>query len=171
MAVREIRYEMGPCGRCGGSGHYSYCTMYGTVCFGCSGSGKRLTRRGRAAWKKADAWKKANLDLTVAGLRLGDVVEETVVAGSAVGTYWARVTKIYLTPDKYGWLGYESCSKSGRKSGLKTKDPAKSPVRRKLRPEEFDGLLAYMKGKVGVEIVEREPKAKAKKEESDGAAA
>ena len=28
------------CGRCGGGGHYSYCAMYGTTCFGCSGSGK-----------------------------------------------------------------------------------------------------------------------------------
>lgn len=27
------------CGRCGGGGHYSYCQMYGTTCFGCSGKG------------------------------------------------------------------------------------------------------------------------------------
>ena len=25
------------CGRCGGSGRYSYCAMYGDTCFGCSG--------------------------------------------------------------------------------------------------------------------------------------
>ena len=25
------------CGRCGGSGRYSYCQMYGDTCFGCSG--------------------------------------------------------------------------------------------------------------------------------------
>lgn len=28
------------CNRCGGSGHYSFNLMHGTVCFGCSGSGK-----------------------------------------------------------------------------------------------------------------------------------
>jgi len=28
------------CGRCGGTGHYSFCQMYGTTCFGCSGTGK-----------------------------------------------------------------------------------------------------------------------------------
>ena len=26
------------CNRCGGTGHYSYCTMYGSTCFGCSGN-------------------------------------------------------------------------------------------------------------------------------------
>lgn len=26
-----------PCGRCGGTGEYSYCQMYGTTCFGCMG--------------------------------------------------------------------------------------------------------------------------------------
>lgn len=29
-----------PCGRCGGSGHYSYCERWGTICFGCGGSGQ-----------------------------------------------------------------------------------------------------------------------------------
>ena len=42
-------YETKTCGRCGGSGHYSYCQMYGTTCFGCSGKGKVYTKRGMAA--------------------------------------------------------------------------------------------------------------------------
>ncbi len=41
--------ETAVCSRCGGSGRYSYCTMYGSVCFGCSGSGKKYTKRGYAA--------------------------------------------------------------------------------------------------------------------------
>lgn len=32
------------CGRCGGSGHYSFNQINGTTCFGCSGSGKRLAK-------------------------------------------------------------------------------------------------------------------------------
>ena len=32
------------CSRCGGSGRYSYCQMYGDRCFGCNGSGKGLPR-------------------------------------------------------------------------------------------------------------------------------
>lgn len=45
----KIQYERQTCGRCGGSGQYSYCQMYGSTCFGCNGTGKRLSRRGRAA--------------------------------------------------------------------------------------------------------------------------
>lgn len=49
------RFETEPCGRCGGSGTHSYCEMWGTTCFDCGtkrgipGSGRRLTKRGRAA--------------------------------------------------------------------------------------------------------------------------
>lgn len=35
---------IGTCGRCNGSGHYSFCTEHGTKCFGCSGSGKAYER-------------------------------------------------------------------------------------------------------------------------------
>lgn len=33
-------YVVGPCKRCGGSGHYSYNEVYGTICFRCNGSGR-----------------------------------------------------------------------------------------------------------------------------------
>lgn len=49
MRVNSNGMEIESCGRCGGSGHYSYCQMYGTTCFGCSGSGLRFTKRGAAA--------------------------------------------------------------------------------------------------------------------------
>jgi len=42
-------YETKPCTRCGGSGHYSYCSMYGTTCFGCAGKGHVYTKRAQAA--------------------------------------------------------------------------------------------------------------------------
>jgi hypothetical protein len=37
------------CSRCGGSGNFSYCPMYGTTCFKCNGKGETLTKRGAAA--------------------------------------------------------------------------------------------------------------------------
>ena len=49
------RFETEPCGRCGGTGTYSYCPMWGTTCFDCGvrpgtpGTGRRLTKRGAAA--------------------------------------------------------------------------------------------------------------------------
>jgi hypothetical protein len=42
-------FETEPCSRCGGSGHYSRCQMYGTTCFRCSGRGVTLTKRGTLA--------------------------------------------------------------------------------------------------------------------------
>jgi len=42
------------CPRCGGSGHYSFNLIRGTMCFGCDGSGKILTTNAKiAAAKKA----------------------------------------------------------------------------------------------------------------------
>lgn len=45
----ELKLERQTCGRCGGSGKYSYCQMYGDRCFQCGGSGVVLTKRGAAA--------------------------------------------------------------------------------------------------------------------------
>lgn len=41
------------CGRCGGSGHYSYNLMYGTVCFGCRGSGKKACKLDKKSFEAA----------------------------------------------------------------------------------------------------------------------
>lgn len=42
-------FETETCTRCGGSGHYSYCQMYGTTCFKCRGKGKTYSKRGESA--------------------------------------------------------------------------------------------------------------------------
>lgn len=42
-------FEAETCGRCGGSGHYSYNQMDGSRCYGCGGHGVRLTKRGAEA--------------------------------------------------------------------------------------------------------------------------
>ena len=41
--------ETQTCGRCGGSGEYSYCTGYGTRCFKCHGRKVVFSKRGAAA--------------------------------------------------------------------------------------------------------------------------
>lgn len=43
-------FEIQTCSRCGGSGEYSYCTMYGSRCFKCSGKKVVFTKRGLAAY-------------------------------------------------------------------------------------------------------------------------
>ena len=39
--IKAGKIEYDTCGRCGGSGHHSYCEAHGTTCFGCGGSGKK----------------------------------------------------------------------------------------------------------------------------------
>lgn len=53
--MASMEYEKEPCGRCGGSGRYSFNQIDGSRCYGCGGSGLRLTKRGRAAKAFADA--------------------------------------------------------------------------------------------------------------------
>lgn len=45
----ELKFERETCSRCGGSGHYSSCEMYGTTCFKCHGKGQALTARAKVA--------------------------------------------------------------------------------------------------------------------------
>lgn len=51
--VTNIHYTFHakPCGRCGGSGKYSFNLMYGTMCFGCEGQRKVPTTASRHARK------------------------------------------------------------------------------------------------------------------------
>ena len=80
----KIRFETQPCGRCGGSGRYSYCTMYGDKCFGCNGNGRVLTRDGSAAQQAiADARE-----------RMCGITAETVKPGMKVllDGKWRRIT-------------------------------------------------------------------------------
>jgi hypothetical protein len=52
MAYAEVNaqgFEITTCGRCGGSGSYSFNQVHGSTCYGCGGSGKVFTKRGAAA--------------------------------------------------------------------------------------------------------------------------
>ena len=47
--TKKSWYETRACGRCGGSGRYSFNYMHGDMCYGCSGSGYKYTKRGAMA--------------------------------------------------------------------------------------------------------------------------
>ncbi|PPS89590.1 hypothetical protein [Streptomyces sp. MH60] len=55
----KIHFEEEPCGRCNGTGRYSYNQRDGHVCWGCSGKKVRLSRRGKTAF---EAYEKALAD-------------------------------------------------------------------------------------------------------------
>jgi hypothetical protein len=52
----KVTYDTTECGRCGGTGSYSYCQMYGSVCFDCGGRKVTLSKAGRAAKAAYDAF-------------------------------------------------------------------------------------------------------------------
>ena len=70
----KIRYQMDACGRCGGSGNYSYCQMHGTTCFGCSGKGEVRTKAGRNAAALVDAKLVELCAVPASALKIGDRV-------------------------------------------------------------------------------------------------
>lgn len=49
MTKAKPVFEHEICSRCCGDGKYSFNLMHGSVCYGCSGTGYKLTPRGRAA--------------------------------------------------------------------------------------------------------------------------
>jgi hypothetical protein len=91
--------ETETCGRCGGSGQYSYNQLHGSVCYGCRGKGTRYTKRGLVA---------ANYLETLRSKRAADVVVgdqfkvDAVCIAGGMGSSggWCRVTSI--TPSTTG---------------------------------------------------------------------
>jgi hypothetical protein len=69
--LKEI-LEKETCGRCGGSGHYSFNMLDGTRCYGCGGSGSKYTKRGAAAKAYYLAMLTTDIALAQAGDRMFD---------------------------------------------------------------------------------------------------
>ena len=77
------QFETVTCSRCGGSGKYSYCQMYGDTCFKCRGKGIVFTKRGQVAYdvyvaslkKRADELKPGDRVSFVSGI--WNTVKET----------------------------------------------------------------------------------------------
>jgi mono/diheme cytochrome c family protein len=86
---RNLLFENVTCSRCGGSGHYSYCQMYGTTCFKCHGDGKTLTKRGAAA----QSWLNAQKRKPGSEVKVGETIMIDGVPGFSP-SYWAKVTEI-----------------------------------------------------------------------------
>jgi hypothetical protein len=84
-------FETEPCSRCGGSGHYSYCQMYGTTCFRCAGRKRTYTKRGRAA---ANYFESLCM-VPVGSLQAGDVISGgCVTVGGAPYNRFEKITAV-----------------------------------------------------------------------------
>lgn len=91
-----LLFESEPCGRCGGSGRYSFNMTHGSRCYGCGGSGERLTKRGAVAQQ----FFRDLLTVETTELKVGDrVVELVPTMSGAVGNRGAEVVSIELAPE------------------------------------------------------------------------
>lgn len=97
-------FETKPCGRCGGSGHHSYRSMYGTTCFQCRGRKKVYTKRAEVA--------------------LAYARELRTVPAPAVQVGWLLWTEgdPMFGSYKSGWYTIESIRTDGSKYSVKVGD-------------------------------------------------
>ena len=117
-------FEHALCGRCGGSGSFSFNLMHGTRCFGCGGCGFKLTKRGRAAQAFLIDMRKVPLgDLKVGDRVLWDMVNFRV---------FAPVETIEVTVS--GSLDVSGTDAKGRRVGV-IADPA-CRIMKSFGPEE-----------------------------------
>jgi hypothetical protein len=102
-------FETETCGRCCGSGKYSFNLMHGDRCYGCGGTGLRFTKRGLAAKNFfAQSMKRAAGDIKV-----GEYIKTWVVLGGR--DVWCVVESITECPLNKGMLQIDiKSTKSGK---------------------------------------------------------
>jgi hypothetical protein len=107
---RKLLFENVTCSRCGGSGKFSYCSMYGSVCFKCHGDGVVLTKKGRAAQMWLNAKKRKPL---------GEVAVGDWVLSEGVPGYFPAVwVKIDTVEGEGEALKVSGLSKKGERHGF-----------------------------------------------------
>lgn len=89
----KLGFETKPCSRCGGSGRYSWCQMWGDTCFKCSGKGITYTARGSEAIK----FFRESRKVLYTDLKIGDRCywEDGIFHKSA----WTNITEIQRGDD------------------------------------------------------------------------
>lgn len=73
--AHTLKYDIESCSRCGGSGHYSSCQMYGTTCFKCHGKTTTLTRAAAKAAVAVQEFIAAHFSVAVGSLVVGDRIK------------------------------------------------------------------------------------------------
>ena len=91
------KFESESCSRCGGSGKYSFNHMDGDRCYGCRGTGYKLTKRGQAAY----ALYRHLLTRKGSDMAVGMQILTEIGAGSR--KVWQTITEI--KPDRLNGQG------------------------------------------------------------------
>lgn len=72
----KIEFEQVECSRCGGAGRLTgFSHVYGGVCFGCNGSGKKMTPAGLRAFKKVQAVQSEMCVVPASSVKVGQKIK------------------------------------------------------------------------------------------------
>ena len=140
----KIIYETVRCGRCCGSGRYSYCAQHGDTCFGCSGKGKVLSRRGKAARENV-----AELREQLCGVPAGEVTAGMVVL---LNKRWRQVSE--TTHETETYAAQNSVAVSLRAAAYTEVMAATTTIVRHATTDEWNALLARARNLPGASVVD-----------------
>ena len=113
----KLLFESQTCSRCGGSGHYSYNQIDGTVCYGCGGRGVQLTKRGRAAQEYYNEL----LKKPIAEIVIGDRLLDGGVPGMpSFSPAWYVVDHVGPDPLNSGYTAISGLDAKAERHGLST---------------------------------------------------
>jgi len=146
MALNTV-FEKEVCGRCGGTGRFSFNQIDGDRCFGCGGKGEKLTKRGKAAAR----FFRDMRCVPIEQVKVGDRVEvSSFTVGGAGFRYFAEVVKV-SEPCRGGSIMVGGEWREFQNAGFHTEHPkygknglfaaVGSPVLRALSVDEHNARL------------------------------
>lgn len=94
--MKSIKYPSESCPRCNGSGKYSYNEVHGSMCYGCHGTGKILTKEGERIKKTITKLQDKLWNIKATEVRVGDSIYEKTLLRSG----WSIVTEIKQVDDR-----------------------------------------------------------------------
>lgn len=139
---QSIRYETVECSRCGGTGHYSYNPMDGTICFKCRGAKRTSSKKGAAAREKVEEFK-----MSLYSVAAGDVEPGTQLHFTRYG--WRTVTKMEEDRLNEGMVILRTKAMSFH---VQPSDRYKA----RPTPEEWAQTIEFARALPGVQIIEKE---------------
>lgn len=159
--MTKIAFDTKTCGRCGGSGRYSYCAMYGTTCFQCAGSGKVYTAPAKKAIAAVNAFKLETFGKNTEDIKIGDRIKAVGVIKGYGKVVDIRIDGSYATstvngvPTRYDYITFVFNLKSG---GTASTSMVKG-TRVDVQPttEQFAQLVNFARTLKGVRIETVEP--------------
>lgn len=134
----KLGFEIQTCTRCGGSGRYSYNQIDGSRCYGCGGTGKSYTKRGRVAKLRYEE----RLCVPAGELKVGDLMQVRELVGFSGGErrYFAPIVEIVPDTLNEGMISISTEHEKYGKNGLICSP--KHTVRKGWSAEEKKPLIA-----------------------------